>query len=260
MPALFIGHGTPLNGIWDNEFTRAWARLGSELPRPRVILSVSAHWVTPGGTHVTAGKAPPVIYDMYGFPAELYRIEYPAPGDDAFAESLCARLQSRRVTPSGEWGYDHGTWSVLVHMYPAAEIPVVQLSLDYNMSPEQHLEFARELDYLRDEGVLILGTGQLVHNLRLAGSRTRPVPPYDWAVEFDETCKAWVDARDFRSAARFHTLGELALMAHPTHEHYLPLLYALGVATDEDALTWVTEGIVSGCHSMRSLMVDARAA
>lgn len=255
MPALFISHGTPLNAVWDNPFTRRWAQLGKELPRPDAILSVSAHWVTEDSVHVTAGDAPRTIHDMYGFPDELYRIQYPAPGDDALGRRLMERLRTHRVTPSDQWGLDHGTWSVLVHMYPDADIPVVQLSLDYEMAPESHMEFAKELSFLRDERVLILGTGQFVHNLRLAGSRTGDIPPYDWAVEFDEIGKTWVDQRDFLQASRFLELGELARRAHPTHEHYLPLLYALGVATEEDSLSWVTEGIVSGCHSMRSLQV-----
>lgn len=255
MPAVFIGHGTPLNALWDNEFTRRWAELGRTLPEPAAIVVVSAHWVTRGGAYVTAGAHPKVVYDMGGFPAKLYEVKYPAPGSPELAAELARTLETTHVELNGDWGFDHGTWSVLVHMYPRADIPVLQLSLDYSLPPERHLELGRELAFLRDRNVLLLGSGQIVHNLGLAGSRIEDVPPYEWAVEFDSIVKGAIEARDFAKAARLDGLGRLAHIAHPTYEHYLPLLYVLGAARSDDDLSWVCEGIVSGCHDMRSLLV-----
>jgi len=257
-PAVFISHGTPLNAIWDNRYTRSWSELGRRLGRFDAIVCVSAHWVTQHGAGVTAGSSPPTIHDMYGFPEPLYRVRYPAPGDDALAAELANRISTTGVVPSADWGYDHGTWSVLVHMFPSADIPVVQLSLDYALPPASHLALGRELRFLRDRNVLILGSGQFVHNLREAGTRgDERMPPYDWAVEFDRVVSGWVDARDFDSVAGFESLGGLALRAHPTYEHFLPLLYVLGASDPGDRLEWVTEGIVSGCHDMRSLLASA---
>ena len=256
-PAAFISHGTPLNAIWDNTFTRAWGELGRRLGRFEAIVCVSAHWLTLQGAQVTSGSEPRTIYDMGGFPDELYRVRYPAPGDDTLAAELAARIATTQVVPSAAWGYDHGTWSVLVHMYPAADIPVIQLSIDYALPPSSHLALGRELRFLRDRNVLLLGSGQFVHNLREAGARgDERMRPYDWAVEFDRIVSGWVEARNFEAVADFQSLGELAVRSHPSYEHFLPLLYVLGASDASDRLEWVTEGIVSGCHDMRSLLVS----
>jgi 4,5-DOPA dioxygenase extradiol len=256
MPVVYISHGTPMNALWDNPFTRAWAALGRVLPRPAAIVSVSAHWVTRSGTGVTSDARPRTIYDMRGFPDELYRVTYDAPGDPALAAELAERVSTSRVVPSAEWGFDHGTWSVLRHMSPRADIPVVQLSIDDGLSGAGHLVLGRELSYLRERGVLILGTGQFVHNLREAsGIAPDDVAPYDWAVEFGDTIRASIEARDFEAVADFESLGPLAKRAHPTDEHFVPLLYALGASRDDDTLEWICEGIVNGCHDMRSLRI-----
>lgn len=254
MPVLYISHGTPMNALWDNAFTRAWAELGRTLPHPEAIVSISAHWVTRGRTAVTSQSHPPVVYDMRGFPDALYRIEYGAPGHPGLAAELAERIE--RVVPSADWGYDHGTWSVLHHMYPSADIPVIQLSIDQTLSGAEHLALGAELAALRERGVLLLATGQFVHNLREAtGVVPDATPPFDWAVKFGETIAASIEARDFTAVADFESLGPLARRAHPTSEHFVPLLYALGAARDDDELTWICEGIVNGCHDMRSLRV-----
>ena len=256
MPVVYISHGTPMNALWDNAFTRAWASLGQTLPRPEAIVSISAHWVTRGASGVTDNARPRMIYDMRGFPDPLYQVTYDAPGDPALAAELAARIRTGTVVASGDWGFDHGTWSVLKHMYPRADIPVIQLSINDDLTPRQHLDMGRELAYLRTRGVLILASGQFVHNLREAsGIEPDGVAPYDWAVEFGTAVDGWIQARDFEAVADFNSLGALATRAHPTDEHFLPLLYALGASTDEDRLDWVVEGIVNGCHDMRSLLI-----
>jgi len=255
MPAVFISHGTPLNALLDNRFTRAWSAFGHDLGACEAIVCVSAHWVTQGMSCVSAGAEPPTIYDMRGFPDALYRIVYPARGHTELATELVERIPG--VVLSSDWGYDHGTWSVLVHMLPRADVPVIQLSIDYALPPARHLALGRELAFLRDRKVLLLGSGQFVHNLAEAGPRTdHEMVPYDWAVEFDTIVSGWIDAGDFGRVANFESLGALAERAHPTYEHFLPLLYVLGASTDEDRLRWLTEGIVSGCHGMRSLVVE----
>lgn len=255
MPAVFVSHGTPLHAIWENQYTRGWASLGQELPRPKAILSVSAHWITQGGIYVTGNADPEVVYDAKGFPPELYEVKYAARGNPDLAADIVSRINTTRAMTNGQWGYDHGTWVVLTHMYPAADIPVIQLSINYAMPPHQHFELGRELAFLRDRGVLILGSGQFVHNLRMMGSRTEEVPPYPWAEEFGEVVGGWVEARDFDRVVAFQELGELASLAHPTHDHFLPLLTVLGATSERDDLSWINRGIMSGSMDMRSLVV-----
>lgn len=257
MPALFISHGTPMLALWDNEYTRGWARLGRDLPRPRAILSISAHWITQGGIYVTGNADPQVIYDMRGFPNELYQVRYEAVGDRALAEEIAGRITTTPALTNDQWGYDHGTWVVLRHMYPEADIPVIQLSINYAMPPEQHFALGRELAFLRERGVLILGSGQFVHNLRMMGSRTEEVEPYPWALEFSETVGGWVDRRDFGQVVDFQKLGSLAELAHPTYDHFLPLLTVLGAVADSDELRWLNRGIMSGSMDMRCLVAAA---
>lgn len=256
MPAVFVSHGTPLHAIWENEYTRGWARLGQDLPRPKAILSISAHWITRGGVYLTGNAKPPVIYDMRGFPPELYQVKYPSPGEPALASDIAGRIATTPALTNEDWGYDHGTWVVLTHMYPGADIPVIQLSINYAMPPEQHFALGRELAFLRERGVLILGSGQFVHNLRLMGSRTEDIPPYPWAEEFSETVGDWVDQRDFGKVVEFRKLGELAQLAHPTWDHFLPLLSVLGAASDRDELKWTNRGIMSGSMDMKCLVVS----
>lgn len=253
MPALFVGHGTPLNAIEDNRFSQTWRRIGQALPRPRAILCVSAHWVTPGATRVHVGPRPKTIHDFGGFPAELYEQQYPAPGAPEAAAAAIDLARSVPVVADTEWGLDHGAWSILVHLFPAADIPTFQLSLDLSRPPVEHFDLARELKPLRDKGVLILGSGNIVHNLRAI----RPgAPPHDWAIAFDADLTAKLEARDFRAAADYRALGEIARLSHPTSEHYLPVLYPLGAADENDRLEFFNVGFDLASLSMRSFVLQ----
>ena len=256
MPALFVSHGTPLHAIWDNPYTQGWRTLGAELPRPKAIVSISAHWISRGEVLLSAQEQPPMIYDARGFPAPLYDVKYPSPGDPALAADITAQLPAYAARTSADWGYDHGTWVVLKHLFPDADIPVIQLSVDYAMAPPQHLELGRQLAFLRERGVLVLGSGQFVHNLPLMGSRTEEVEPYPFAIEFGDIVGQWVENREFRKVAHFQSLGELARLAHPTWDHFLPLLSVLGTVDDTDTLSWSNRGIMSGSMDMRCLLAS----
>lgn len=253
MPALFVGHGTPMNAIEDNRFSQTWRKIGQSLPRPRAILCVSAHWMTHGTTRVHIGQRPKTIHDFGGFPAELYAQQYPAPGAPEAAEAVIRLVRSVPVQVDTEWGLDHGAWSVLMHLFPAADIPTLQLSLDLSRSPVEHFELARELKPLRDKGIMILGSGNIVHNLRAM----RPgAPPYDWAEAFDADLTAKLEARDFRATAHYQALGEIARLSHPTVEHYLPVLYPLGAAAEKDRLEFFNVGFDLASLSMRSFILQ----
>lgn len=250
MPALFVGHGSPMNAIEDNEFSRAWAAMGRALPRPQAILCVSAHWQT-RGSHATAMANPRTIYDFYGFPDALYRQQYPAPG----APGLARLVQETAPVPVGldqGWGLDHGAWSVLIKMYPQADIPVVQLSLDATQPPAYHYALGRALRPLRERGVMILGSGNIVHNLRLMCWEDRA---FDWAAEFDATAKQFIEAGDHQSLVEYGKLGRSAALSIPTNEHYLPLLYALGAAEDGEQVQFFADRVTFCAISMRSLRI-----
>jgi Uncharacterized conserved protein len=254
-PALFMSHGTPLLAIWEeNEYAQGWRALGNALPRPKAILSLSAHWLTRGGVYLTAQDKPPMVYDALGFPPALYQVQYPSPGNPELAKEIAGAL-AYPAALNGEWGYDHGTWVVMKYLFPDADIPLIQMSLDYVASPQQQFELGRQLRFLRERGVMIVGSGQFVHNLRLMGSRTEKVEPYPWAVEFSEIVSGWVSERDFEKVQHYRSLGELADLAHPTWDHFIPLLNVLGLVTDADELRWVNEGIMSGSMDMRCLVV-----
>jgi 4,5-DOPA dioxygenase extradiol len=249
MPVLFIGHGSPENALGTNEFNTSWKRLARSLLRPRLILCISAHWVIQEGTAVTAMDRPKTIHDFYGFPEELYALRYGAPGSPEGAELVRRTVRMVSVNADYEWGLDHGTWSVLLHMYPEADIPVVQLSLNYNHPLPLHFGIGEELRSLRDQGVLIIGSGNLVHNLmmlRMSGE------PYPWALDFDRTVKERIVNRDYASLVAYSGLRNAAV-AHPTSEHYLPLLYVLGAAGN-DAPRFFNETIFAGSVSMRSVV------
>lgn len=252
MPTLFVGHGNPMNAIEDNRFSQTWREIGKTLPRPHAILCVSAHWMTRGTTWVHVGQQPKIIHDFGGFPAELYAQQYPAPGASEAAKAVINLVRLVSVQADTEWGLDHGAWSVLMHLFPAADIPTFQLSLDLSRSPVEHFELARELKPLRDKGIMILGSGNIVHNLRAM----RPgVPPYDWAEAFDADLTAKLEARDFRAAADYQALGEIARLSHPTVEHYLPVLYPLGAADEKDRLEFFNVGFDLASLSMRSFLL-----
>ena len=253
MPALFVGHGNPMNAIEDNAYSRVWAEIGANLPRPQAILCVSAHWMTRGGSLAHVGAKPKTIHDFGGFPRELYRQQYPAPGAPEAAQATIDLVRATHVEPDEQWGLDHGAWSVLIRMFPKADIPVFQLSLDLARSPRDHLALARELKPLRERGVLILGSGNLVHNLMALNPGA---PPYDWALAFDETAKARIDARDGGGLADALTGSREARLAHPTAEHFLPALYPLGVADEADKLGFFSESFDLGSISMRSFLLS----
>ncbi len=249
MPVLFVGHGSPMNAIEHNAFTEALSRVSGRLPKPKAVCVVSAHWVTEG-PHVFALAHPRTIHDFYGFPRPLYEVEYPAPGAPAEAEKLAA---NPKIATDDTWGLDHGAWSVLRHLYPKADVPAFQLSLDQRRSFKEHLELGREIQSLRERGVLILGSGNIVHNLgRLDWEK--PHAAYDWAVEFDAKVKSAVDAHDINGLAEPQKWGEALLAtAHPTVEHYLPLLYCMGATDGHDEVSYPYEGFDFGSISMRMI-------
>ena len=253
MPVLFVGHGSPMNAIEHNAFTETLGNLSARLPRPKAVCVVSAHWVTPGA-QVMASAHPRTIHDFYGFPQPLYEVEYPAPGAPAEAEKLAANPE---ILPDETWGLDHGSWSVLRHMYPQADVPAFQLSLDDRRGFKEHLAFGREIESLRDRGVLILGSGNIVHNLgRLDWGH--PHGSYDWAVEFDAKVKDAVEAHDANALAEPQKWGEALLKtAHPSVEHYLPLLYCMGSTNERDAVSYPYEGFDFGSISMRMILFGA---
>lgn len=257
MPVLFIGHGSPMNAIDDNAYTRTLSALGKSLPRPRAILVISAHWMTEG-SWVTEMPKPKTIHDFYGFPSALFDVQYPAPGSPEIAKLVRDTVVDPKVYADTEmWGLDHGTWSVLRHMYPEADVPVLQLSLYLEQPTEYHVNLGKELAKLRDKGVLILGSGNLVHNLRTI--RWEPDPkPYDWALEFDEWLKQKLSDRDFNAVLHDFHKSEAGQLSIPTMEHYLPLHYILGAAHSTDELKFEYEELQNGSISMRSFSLSPR--
>lgn len=255
MPVLFIGHGNPMNAIEHNEYHKSWEQLGKTLPRPQAILSISAHWVTEG-TSVTAMPQPRTIHDFGGFPPELFAQQYPAPGSPELARLTQQMITRSHVHTDEHWGLDHGTWSVLLPMYPAAEIPVYQLSLAYNESPAYHYEIGKQLNKLRDKGVLIIGSGNLVHNLRVIDwQNTGKV--YDWAQEFDSKLRTWIDAGNHQAILNYQKeLGAVAQTAHPTNEHLLPLFYILGLQQKGEEVHYFNDRFDMGAISMRSMVIQ----
>jgi 4,5-DOPA dioxygenase extradiol len=253
MPALFVGHGNPMNAIVDNDFSRSWRQLGERLPVPRAILCVSAHWMTRGTTFVHVKDRPRTIHDFGGFPAQLYAQQYPAPGSTDVAAATIKLVQASHIEPDNDWGLDHGAWSVLIRMFPKADVPVFQLSLDLAKSPRAQLELARELKPLRERGVLIVGSGNLVHNLHAIAPG---VQPYDWAEDFDARMTAALERRDFQSVVDTASLGRLMQLAHPTPEHFLPILFPLGVTDAKDELNFFNAGFDMASISMRSFVLS----
>lgn len=261
MPVLFVGHGSPMNAIEDNEFTRGWQTVAKSLPRPKAILCISAHWET-RGTHVTAMDMPQTIHDFGGFPAELYRAQYPAPGSPWLSQETKNTVSLTPVGLDMEWGLDHGCWSVLTRMFPDADVPVIQMSLDVAKRPQDHYELARELASLRNKGVLILGSGSIVHNLRRiviqSGDFNDFNQPFglDWAIEANELIKELINANHHDELCNYRSLGRAVDLAVPTPEHYLPLLYALALKQPDEAITYFNDKPVAGSLTMTSLVID----
>ncbi len=254
LPAIFFGHGNPLNALADNAYTEAWRRIGVETPRPRAVLSISAHWYVPE-TGVTVSTAPRTIHDFGGFPRELYQVQYRAPGDPALARRVQGLLSPLEVTLDETWGLDHGTWSVLKHVYPQADIPVVQLSIDETQPASFHFEIGRKLAPLREEGVLVLGSGNLVHNLHSYAWGRRPQEPYDWAVRFEETAKDMIKANEVHPLVNYELLGPDATLSIPTPDHYLPLLYVIATGQQGEQIRFPVQGVDGGSISMLAVQV-----
>ncbi len=251
MPVLFVGHGNPMNAIENNAYHQKWAEIGQSLPRPKAILCVSAHWQTKG-TQVTFMERPKTIHDFGGFPKALFDTQYPVSGSPQFAQAAIDALREIHVGKDLDWGLDHGCWSVLKPMFPEANIPVFQLSLDYFASPEQHFQIGSQLQLLRQKGVLIVGSGNIVHNL---GRLDWGGKPFDWAIEFDQLAKTKINSGDFKSLVNYDTLGKAAQLAIPTNEHYLPLLYVLALKDKNEPMHFFNEQIDMGSIAMRSLFI-----
>ena len=258
MPVMFLGHGSPMNAIEDNSWRREWQRLGETLPRPRAVLCVSAHWET-RGVGVTASPRPETIHDFYGFPRELFAVEYPASGDPQLARDIARRGGDDAIPVhlDPQRGIDHGAWSVLRAMYPDADVPVLQLSLDTRQPGAWHYAFARRLAYLRDEGVLVLGSGNVVHNLPLLRQYWNAPSPPDWAMRFRDRVNAAIATRDHAALCDWHGLGADAALAIPTPEHYLPLLYALALQRDDDVVETFNDDVFATL-AMTSLRIGSR--
>ena len=256
MPVLFVGHGSPMYVIEENEFTETWKKLGETIPKPKSIICISAHWET-RGTHVTAMQTPQTIHDFGGFPSELYEIQYPAPGNPELAKEAIKAITGTQVQADEKWGLDHGTWSFIRRMYPKAEIPVIQMSLDYNKSPKEHYELAKELASFRDKGVLIIGSGNIVHNLRKVAWDKPDYEEYgfDWALEANEILKKLIVADDHKKLIDYDLLGREVQMAVPTPDHYLPLLYALALKNGNEELSLFNDKAVMGSLTMTSLKI-----
>lgn len=256
MPAIFFGHGSPMNTLERNKYTEAWSKLGAA-SKPKAILAVSAHWYT-RGTAVTAMTKPKTIHDFGGFPQALFDVQYPAPGAPALAERVLALLAPVNVHLDHEWGLDHGTWSVLAHAYPKADVPVVQLSIDGTQPPEFHYQLGKHLAPLRDEGVLVIGSGNVVHNLMVM--KRGGAKAYDWAVRFHEKVRAALSAHEHQTLIDYTKLGEDARMSVPTPEHYLPLLYIAALQEKGEAMSFAVDGYEMGSLSMLSVSVGGGAA
>lgn len=255
MPVLFIGHGSPMNGIEDTEFSDKWKALGKELPTPKAILVVSAHWETKG-TRITAMDFPQTIHDFGGFPRALYEVQYPAPGNPELAKETAALIEKpAHPELDHEWGLDHGAWVVTRRMYPDAKIPVLQLSIDYTKGMQYHYDLAKELFELRKKGVLVIGSGNMVHNLRRVAWDKMEVPGYgyDWALQMNDTFKRLITNNDHQALIKYELLGKEALLAIPTPEHFIPLIYTLGLKTEKDNVSFFNDKAIGGSLTMTSV-------
>lgn len=254
MPVLFIGHGSPMNGIEDNQFSQRWEKLGQEIPEPRAVLVVSAHWLTTG-THITAMEHPKTIHDFGGFPQALFEVQYPAPGDPGLAKETRSLIRSVNVGLDHDWGLDHGAWTVVRRMYPQARIPVLQLSIDYSKPAEYHYNLGKELKELRKKGVLVIGSGNMVHNLRMIDWRNMNTDNYgyDWAIEMHHLFKEKIRAGDHRALIDYRKLSPSAQLAIPTPDHYYPLMYTLALRDEKEEPFFFNDKLVAGSLNMTSV-------
>ncbi|MCC7522065.1 MAG: 4,5-DOPA dioxygenase extradiol [Flavobacteriaceae bacterium] len=256
MPILFFGHGSPMNAIEENEFVEGFRNSVKDIPSPKAILCISAHWET-RGTFVTAMETPKTIHDFGGFPPELYQVQYPAPGSPEWAMETKQIITQTSVGLNYDWGLDHGTWSVVKHLYPQADVPIFQLSLDYTQSPIYHFELARQMAELRQKGVLIIGSGNMVHNLRLLDWNNMQTDDFafDWAREANEKMKTLILQNDFKSLTQYQSLGKAFQMSIPTPEHFLPLLYILALKKEQDSISFFNDKAVAGSLTMTSVKI-----
>lgn len=254
-PVLFLGHGSPMNAIKNNGYSKAWRSIGKQLGKPKSVLCVSAHWLTEG-TQITSNEKPKTIHDFGGFPEELFQVQYPAPGDPSLAKLTAALLGVGEKALTEDWGLDHGAWSVLRHLYPQADVPVVQLSLDVNLSESAHVALAKKLAPLRNEGVLILASGNIVHNLRLLNwTDDAPVP--EWAKEFDQAVEKAVGENNIDRLIHWNKLTPAADYAHPSPDHYWPFLYAIALRNSEDRISYPITGFQNSTISMRGVLISS---
>lgn len=256
MPALFVGHGSPMNAIEENEFVQGWRNLGKTIPRAKAILCVSAHWETKG-TYVTAVQKPVTIHDFGGFPKALYKVQYPAPGSPELAHETKRTVTKTGIGLDEKWGLDHGAWSVIRRMYPEADVPVIEMSLDYSQGPQYHYELAKELAALRNKGVLIIGSGNMVHNLRMVAwdKINEPGFGFDWAIQANDTFKRLIHSGNHKDLINYPALGREVQLAVPTPDHYLPLLYALALKGKDEEISFFNDKPVMGSLTMTSLRI-----
>jgi 4,5-DOPA dioxygenase extradiol len=257
MPVLFLGHGSPMNAIEENEFVTGFREIGKTIPKPNAILCVSAHWET-RGTFVTAMERPQTIHDFGGFPQALYDVQYPAPGHPGLARETKDLVKKTEVGLDEKWGLDHGAWSVIKHLYPVADVPVIQMSLDYNQPPQYHYELAKELSALRKKGVLIIGSGNMVHNLRMVAwdKLNNPGFGYDWALEASHKMKKFILDGDHQPLINYKSQGKAFDLAIPTPDHYLPLLYTLALKEDNEKVSLFNDKALAGSLTMTSVKID----
>jgi 4,5-DOPA dioxygenase extradiol len=251
MPAVFVGHGSPMNAIEDNQFSRTWEEMGKALTKPAAILCISAHWET-RGAQVTAMAKPRTIHDFGGFPPALYAKQYPAPGSPELAERISRTVKFAKIQQDASWGLDHGTWSVLCRMYPEADIPTLQLSLDRSQNADFHYELGRSLQELREDGILVIGSGNIVHNLRLAAWEAKA---YDWAAAFDRQAAQWIQEGNHEALIHYERQGQPAALSINSAEHYLPLLYILGLKHEGEPILFSNEQVMAGSLSMRCVQI-----
>lgn len=254
MPVLFMGHGSPMNGIEINEFSSKWIDIAKNIPVPHAVLVVSAHWFTKG-TRITAMDFPPTIHDFGGFPQALFDVQYPAPGNPHLAKETADLVKTTEIVLDHDWGLDHGAWSVIKHMYPLANIPVLQLSIDYTKGPQYHYDLAKELAALRKKGVLILGSGNMVHNLRMVSWDMMNGGGYDWALEMNDNFKKLILNKEHKPLINYQSMGSEAMLAIPTPEHYLPLMYTLGLQNEKEEAVLFNDKAIGGSLTMTSVQV-----
>jgi len=254
MPAIFFGHGNPMNALYQNAWTDGWAEIGRSIPKPKAVLCISAHWYIPA-LAITAMEHPRTIHDFGGFPSELFEFQYPTPGSPELAARVQDLLNGQAISDKHQWGLDHGTWSVLCHVYPNADVPVVQLSVDETQPAEWHYDLAQKLWPLRDEGILVVGSGNLIHNLHTYAWGKHDVEPFDWALRFEDTARRLIMDGDHQPLINYESLGKDAHLAAPTPDHYLPLLYVLAMQREGDSASFPVEGFDGGSISMTTVQI-----